>query len=55
MAVAREKGYQAKEQGGEDCDPALTVKTALTVKLDIHRNQPKTRNQTSTPASLRHP
>jgi hypothetical protein len=42
MAVAREKGDQAKEQGGEDCDPALAVKTALPVKSNIHRSQPKT-------------
>ena len=42
MAVARKKGDQAKEQGCEDCDPALPVETALPVKSNIHRSQPKT-------------
>ena len=42
MAVARKKGDQAKEQGCEDCDPALPVETALPVKSDAHRSQPKT-------------
>jgi hypothetical protein len=42
MAVARKKGDQAKEQGCEDCDPALPVETALPVKSNIHRSQLKT-------------
>ena len=54
MAVAREKGDQAKEQGGEDCDPALPVETALPVK-NIHRSQPKTRFQDSTSKLAWHP
>ena len=36
MAVALKRGYQAKENGWEDCDPALPVKS------NIHRSQPKT-------------
>ena len=41
MAVAREKGDQAKEKGGEDSDTALPVETALPVKSNTHRSQPK--------------
>ena len=32
MAVARKKGDQAKEQGCEDCDPALPIETAPPVE-----------------------
>ena len=49
MAVAREKGDQTKEQGGEDCDPALAI------KLNIHRSQPEPWNQNSTPIPSGHP
>jgi hypothetical protein len=35
MAVARKKSDQAKENGCEDCESALTVKS------NIHRSQPK--------------
>ena len=61
MAVAREKGDQAKENGCENCDPGLPVetalpaKTALAVKSDIHRSQHKTGKQTSTPEPPGHP
>lgn len=46
MAVAREKGDQAKENGCEDRDPALPIKSY------IHRSQPKIYKQTNTPELL---
>lgn len=43
MAVAREKGDQAKENGCKDCDPALTVKS------ETHRSQSTRWKRYSTP------
>jgi hypothetical protein len=55
MAIACKKGYQAEKKGCEDRVPALPDETALPVKSNIHRSQPKPSGQHSTSEPPGHP